>query len=332
MALWALIGAWFGAWGGRDVAMAIGQPIAVGMAVGACIGSVAVIGCRQYGAGYVLRWAGQSVDHMAWKLAGCALGLGFAILCYPICAGFGVPWVGALGSLVCAVVGMRTVYSKRHEIVRMWGRRCADERIIRGCIVLDTSVIIDGRIAALCKTGFIEGTLVVPVCVLEELQHIADSADVLKRNRGRRGLDALHVIQKDENVTVHIHEEHIRDAVEVDRKLILLAQQLDAKVMTNDFNLNKVCALHGVRVLNINDLANAIKPVVLPGEPLVIHVIKEGKEHGQGIAYLDDGTMIVVENGKECLGARIDVTVTSVLQTSAGRMIFARPKTLEKAQ
>jgi uncharacterized protein YacL len=327
-----MIGACVGAWGGREGAMAIGQPIALGMAVGACIGGIAVVACHRHCVRFVLRWAGQSVDHLAWKLTGCVLGLVFAVLWYPVTDGFGAPWIGALGSLVCAVVGMRTVYSKRHEIVRIWGNRFADERILRGRIVLDTSVIIDGRIAELCKTGFIEGTLVVPVCVLEELQHIADSADVLKRNRGRRGLDALHVIQKDANVTVHIHEEHIRDAVEVDRKLIRLAQQLDAKVMTNDFNLNKVCALHGVRVLNINDLANAIKPVVLPGEPLAIHVIKEGKEHGQGIAYLDDGTMIVVENGKECLGARIDVTVTSVLQTSAGRMIFARPKTLEKAQ
>jgi uncharacterized protein YacL len=197
--------------------------------------------------------------------------------------------------------------------------------------ILDTSVIIDGRIADICKTGFIEGTLVIPQFVLEELQHIADSSDVLKRNRGRRGLDILNRIQKELKVKVKIEEKDFDDIHEVDSKLVRLAKLMEGKVVTNDFNLNKVCELQGVAVLNINDLANAVKPVVLPGEELHVQLIKDGKEHGQGVAYLDDGTMIVVEGGRDFIGMHIDVLVTSVLQTSAGRMIFAKPKMLEKA-
>lgn len=194
--------------------------------------------------------------------------------------------------------------------------------------ILDTSVIIDGRIADICKTGFIEGKLVIPQFVLEELQHIADSADSLKRNRGRRGLDVLNKIRKELDIPVEIYEGDFEDIQEVDSKLVKLAKTLDAKVITNDYNLNKVCELQGVPVLNINDLSNAVKPVVLPGEEMMVQVIKDGKEHNQGIAYLDDGTMIVVEGGKEFLNQTIDVLVTSVLQTSAGRMIFVKPKSL----
>ncbi|KEQ22409.1 PIN/TRAM domain-containing protein [Paenibacillus tyrfis] len=197
--------------------------------------------------------------------------------------------------------------------------------------ILDTSVIIDGRIADICKTGFIEGTLVIPEFVLEELQHIADSSDLLKRNRGRRGLDILNKIQKELDVKVLIYEGDFEEISEVDSKLVRLAKALQGKVITNDFNLNKVCELQGVSVLNINDLANAVKPVVLPGEEILVQVIKDGKEHGQGVAYLDDGTMIVVEGGRDFIGMTLDVLVTSVLQTSAGRMIFAKPKLLEKA-
>lgn len=191
--------------------------------------------------------------------------------------------------------------------------------------VLDTSVIIDGRIADILATGFIEGPIVVPNFVLEELRHIADSADVLKRNRGRRGLDVLNHIQKELNIGVQISEKDF-PGQEVDTKLLRLAKQMDGKVLTNDFNLNKVAALQNVPVLNINDLANAVKPVVLPGEEMTVHVIKEGKELGQGVGYLDDGTMIVVDGGKRYIGETLVVLVTSVLQTSAGRMIFAKPK------
>lgn len=194
--------------------------------------------------------------------------------------------------------------------------------------ILDTSVIIDGRVADIVKTGFIEGPLVIPVFVLEELQHIADSSDGLKRNRGRRGLDILNRIQNELDVEIIIHEEKFESVSEVDSKLLKLTQQMDGKVITNDYNLNKVAEVHRIKVLNINELANAVKPVVLPGEEMVVQVVKDGKEAGQGLAYLDDGTMIVVESGRKYIGETIEVIVTSVLQTSAGRMIFAKPKTL----
>ncbi len=194
--------------------------------------------------------------------------------------------------------------------------------------ILDTSVIIDGRIADICKTGFIEGPLIIPEFVLEELQHIADSSDALKRNRGRRGLDILNKIQKELDIEVIINDKKFEDVKEVDSKLLKLTQLLKGKIITNDYNLNKVAEVQGIDVLNINELANAVKPVVLPGEEMVVQVIKDGKESGQGLAYLDDGTMIVVESGKRYIGETIDVLVTSVLQTSAGRMIFAKPKTI----
>ncbi|MGH4120693.1 PIN/TRAM domain-containing protein [Clostridium sp.] len=192
--------------------------------------------------------------------------------------------------------------------------------------VLDTSVIIDGRIFDICQTGFVEGPLIIPTFVLEELRHIADSSDGLKRNRGRRGLDILNKIQKELNIEVEIWEKDFPDIAEVDSKLLKLAQVLNGKVVTNDFNLNKVAEFQGVPVLNINELANAVKPVVLPGEEMKIQVMKDGKESGQGIAYLDDGTMIVVEGGRRYIGENIVVIVTSVLQTAAGRMIFAKNK------
>ena len=190
--------------------------------------------------------------------------------------------------------------------------------------VLDTSVIIDGRIADICETGFLDGTLVAPQFVLRELQQVADSSDSLKRNRGRRGLDVLQRIQKMSHVQVQIVETDFPEVREVDLKLIELAKRLSGKIVTNDFNLNKVAQLRGVAVLNINELANSLKPVVLPGEVLRVFVLKEGKEAGQGVAYLDDGTMVVVDQGRKALGRTIEVTVTSVLQTTAGKMIFCR--------
>ncbi len=192
--------------------------------------------------------------------------------------------------------------------------------------LLDTSVIIDGRIADLCETGFIEGRLVVPHFILQELQHISDSSDGLKRARGRRGLDILNVIQKMTSIQVDLIEDDFPHVKEVDTKLIELGKQMDAKVLTNDFNLNKVAGIQGVQVLNINDLCNALKPVVLPGETIRVFVLKEGKEAGQGVAYLDDGTMVVVDHAKKWIGKNVEVVVTSVLQTSAGRMIFTRLK------
>ncbi len=192
--------------------------------------------------------------------------------------------------------------------------------------ILDTSVIIDGRISDVCEAGFLEGTFIVPQFILQELQYIADSQDATKRARGRRGLDVLHKIQKMSNITVKIIDEDFPKIKEVDSKLVALGKMMSAKIITNDFNLNKVAQLQGVAVLNINELANSLKPVVLPGETMRVFVLKEGKEYNQGVAYLDDGTMVVVENGRKLLGKNIEVTVTSVLQTTAGRMIFAKAK------
>lgn len=214
---------------------------------------------------------------------------------------------------------------KASAAARENGANGLPEAEIRPYTILDTSVIIDGRVADIARTGFLDGTLVVPEFVLRELQHVADSPDMLRRNRGRRGLDILKQLQKEAWVRIEVTDHDFDDVQDVDTKLVRLAKLLGGKVMTNDYNLNKVAELHGVPVLNINELANALKPAVLPGEEMNVSVIRDGKEQGQGIAYLDDGTMIVVESGRRYIGTDVDVTVTSVLQTAAGRMIFARP-------
>ena len=190
--------------------------------------------------------------------------------------------------------------------------------------ILDTSVIIDGRIADICETGFMDGTIVIPQFVLKELQLVADSSDSMKRNRGRRGLDILQKIQKMAGIDVTISDMDFPEVREVDLKLIELGRALQGKIVTNDFNLNKVAQLRGVEVLNINELANSLKPVVLPGEIMKVFILKEGKEYNQGVAYLDDGTMVVVDNARKMIGRTIEVVVTSVLQTTAGKMIFGR--------
>ncbi|HLN62589.1 MAG TPA: PIN domain-containing protein [Symbiobacteriaceae bacterium] len=250
------------------------------------------------------------------------------------------PLFTVLSGLIFGYLGISIGTRKRDEATSLFGHFGKKKHIDREAAredgllgepagipkVLDTSVIIDGRIADIVKTGFLEGPLVIPGFVLEELRHIADSSDVLKRNRGRRGLDILNRIQKELSVEVQINEQEVGEGLEVDSKLLKLAKLLGGKVVTNDFNLNKVAELQGVPVLNINDLANAVKPAVLPGEEMTITVIKDGKEVGQGVAYLDDGTMIVVDGGKRHIGDTIGVVVTSVLQTAAGRMIFAKPK------
>lgn len=239
---------------------------------------------------------------------------------------------------ILAYLGFQVGFKRRNEFVSLInvprkekGKEEKDANLLKPKI-LDTSVIIDGRIADICNTRFLEGTIVIPQFVLEELQHIADSSDVLKRNRGRRGLDILNRLQKETNVDVQIYEGDFEDIQEVDSKLVKLTKLLNGVLVTNDYNLNKVSEFQKVSVLNINDLANAVKPVVLPGEEMGVQVIKAGKEEKQGVAYLDDGTMIVVEDGKNYIGRTIEVIVTSVLQTSAGRMIFAKPKALGKAQ
>ena len=241
-------------------------------------------------------------------------------------------------SIILGYLGFRLGFAKREELTQMLSKPVSSKKKLGDLDLnqsieektlyklLDTSVIIDGRIADISSTGFIEGVLIVPQFVLTELQHIADSSDTLKRTRGRRGLDILKKLQDERATTVQITELDFEDIQEVDLKLVRLAKKMGAQILTNDFNLNKVCELHHVQVLNINDLANAVKPVVIPGEDMQVVVIKDGKEHNQGVAYLDDGTMIVVEGGRNYIGQSIIVTVTSVLQTSAGRMIFAKPK------
>lgn len=193
-------------------------------------------------------------------------------------------------------------------------------------MVLDTSAIIDGRVADLCKTQFIEGRLIVPRFVLRELQAVADSADPIKRSRGRRGLEVLSQLRQVHTIDLRVHEEELPGIAEIDAKLVKLAQMLGMRIVTNDYNLNKVAEFQNVRVLNVNELARALRPVVLPGETLDVKPIKEGKEHHQAVAYLDDGTMVVVENGRSLIGHSVRVLVTSVLQTAAGRMVFVRPE------
>ncbi len=192
--------------------------------------------------------------------------------------------------------------------------------------LLDTSSIIDGRIADICETGFVEGTILIPQFILQELQNVADSYDPSKRTRGRRGLDVLKRIQSQEHAKVQITDRDFPQIREIDAKLVAMARAMGAKIITNDYNLNKVAELQGVKVLNINNLANALRPVVLPGEAMSVHVLREGREAGQGVAYLDDGTMVVVDNARKHVGKNVEVSVTSVLQTTAGRMIFTRLK------
>ncbi len=227
--------------------------------------------------------------------------------------------------LLMAYVGLVSGASKGEYLdLSILGGIFADRSAKLSYKVLDTSVIIDGRIADVCKTGFLDGTLVVPHFVLRELQQIADSADSIKRNRGRRGLDILEKIKTVPGLTVQVVEKDYPEVREVDLKLIELAKELGGKIVTNDFNLNKVSQLRGVEVLNINELANSLKPVVLPGETMKVFILKEGKEYNQGVAYLDDGTMVVVDNARRMIGKTIETQVTSVLQTTAGKMIFGR--------
>jgi len=228
---------------------------------------------------------------------------------------------------VCGYIGLLIGFKKGDEIHPSSWKFFSQELPQSGNTkILDTSVIIDGRIADITETGFVEGALLIPQFVLSELQHIADSSDPIKRTRGKRGLEVLHHIQKQVNVDVRIVDTDYPSVKEVDAKLIELAKEIGGKIVTNDSNLNKVAGLQGIAVLNINELANALKPVVLPGEEMNVKILKEGKEIGQGVAYLDDGTMIVVDNGRKQMGKTIEVIVTSVLQTPAGRMIFARLK------
>lgn len=240
-----------------------------------------------------------------------------------------IPWivmtVNVILYVVCAYLGV-SVAIKTGEKLHLRGEepQGAKQEPALCPKILDTSVIIDGRIFDICKTGVLEGKIVIPEFVLSELRHVADSADALRRGKGRRGLDILGKMQRELEIPVEISPADYEDVAEADAKLLRLAKELGGKIVTNDFNLNKVAAVQGIPVLNINELAGAVKPVLLPGEVITVRVIKEGKDAAQGVAYLDDGTMVVVENGGGRIGEEFAVTVTSALQTAAGRMIFAR--------
>lgn len=254
------------------------------------------------------------------------------------------PYIAVVLELALGYIGFLVGYRKQDDFSTMFSslrkdkeprehtgfrERERDKKLAPGAMkILDTSVIIDGRISDIFRTGFLEGNLVVAGFVLEELQHIADSSDSLKRNRGRSGLDCVKMMQNEFGASVIVYNKDYPDCHEVDAKLLLLAKDIKGVVVTNDYNLNKVAQVQGVKVLNINDLANAVKPVLLPGEDLTVSIVREGKEPNQGVAYLDNGTMIVVENGRRFVGNTIFVVVTSILQTSAGRMVFAKPKVI----
>jgi len=233
-----------------------------------------------------------------------------------------IPWIYLLITGIFCYLGI-VLGSKKIEELKF---NAIDHELNNDHRILDTSVIIEGRIADICDTGFIEGKLIVPRFVLNELQLVADSSDSMKRMRGRRGLDVLNHLQKNSSIEIEIVEHDFPKIKGVDGKLVALAKQLNAKLLTNDYNLNKVAELQGIRVLNINELANAMKPVVLPGEQMTVKIIREGKEAGQGVAYLDDGTMIIVDNAQKLVNLNVRVVVTSVLQTTAGRMIFSELK------
>lgn len=284
---------------------------------------------------------GVSTSEMLNSTVGLIVGLIIASQLVKLYETFQMPWLTAaltiITYLMAGYIGIIVANKKGPDIgaainaarnIQYQSRRSRTKSIAATPKILDTSVIIDGRIADIMKTGFIEGRIIIPEFVLVELRHIADSSDSLKRQRGRRGLDILNKIQADYGIEIYntAGEKSLEEIPEVDVKLLKLAQIMNGKVVTNDFNLNKVAAIKGVEVLNINELANTLKPVVLPGETMQLFLVKEGKEHDQAVAYLDDGTMIVVEDGRKYIGQTIEVMVTSVLQTAAGRMIFGKPK------
>jgi uncharacterized protein YacL len=308
------------AWAGAALAPELGIPLVAGAAAGAMLGGVAVWAETRAPQVPVEPLFWGSVGGFFGLIAGLAVGLAVVSL---------FPGVGLAGTgfpaFLGAYLGAATALRRREDLEPVSAvlfpraaRRGASTKI------LDTSVIIDGRIADLCQTGFVEGVLVVPHFVLHELQQVADSSDPLKRNRGKRGFDVLQRLQRDPRIKVEVLDVDVPHVEEVDRKLVELARRVGGRILTTDHNLNRMAELSGVGVLNINDLANALKPVVLPGQAMQVQVVREGKEPGQGVAYLDDGTMVVIDHGRKHVGRSVDVTVTSVLQTSAGRMIFTR--------
>lgn len=317
------------------LAVLIAAPVAAG-AFFYLLAPTLILRTSQFAAWIEGRLSRAPVHDVLFGSVGLILGLVIANLIRGSLVG--IPIVGTLLPLLAALLfgylGWTVAVKKREDLLALvQGLRISrTDKEVKGpeqpaggsLKLLDTSAIIDGRIADVCETGFLEGVLVVPDFVLDELRHIADSADPLRRNRGRRGLEVLERLQADERVPVKIMEDPASADMEVDRRLVEMARRLDAAIFTTDYNLNKVARLHGVVTLNLNELGNALKPVVLPGEELELQIIRNGKEAGQGIGYLDDGTMVVVEGGRQYVGSALTVIVTSVIQTAAGRMIFAR--------
>jgi uncharacterized protein YacL len=303
------------------------QPFGLGRIPAAAIG--VVIGL--FVIGFEMRLRRVSLKQLIGAVIGSVLGIFGAylfslVLRDSLWAGSTPKFLELLVMLLMSYVGLIVGGSKGDllNLAALGGVFGAENKGRKSQKILDTSVIIDGRIADIAETGFLDGVLVIPQFVLRELQLVADSADSLKRNRGRRGLDVLAKLQKMANLNIQIVEDDFPSVREVDLKLIELGKMYEAKIMTNDFNLNKVAQLQGVEVLNINELANSLKPIVLPGEIMRVFILKEGKEYNQGVAYLDDGTMVVVDNARKMMGKNVDVSVTSVLQTTAGKMIFGK--------
>ncbi len=303
----------------RPFGLAIWQDAVVGASIGAAV----VV--------FEMRLRQVSLKRLIGSAIGSVLGIFGAylfslVIRNSIAAGSTQSFLQLMIMLLMAYVGL-VVGANKGDLLNLsalggiFGGEKQSKKIYK---ILDTSVIIDGRIADIAETGFIDGVLIIPQFVLRELQLVADSADSLKRNRGRRGLDILQRIQKIATLNVQIVETDYPSVREVDMKLIELAKEMEGKIVTNDFNLNKVAQLQGVEVLNINELANSLKPIVLPGEAMRVFILKEGKEYNQGVAYLDDGTMVVVDNARKLIGKTIDIAVTSVLQTTAGKMIFGK--------
>jgi uncharacterized protein YacL len=279
-----------------------------------------------------LEWRAHAIpgDRLFWGTVGALLGLGMGFgvgsalaAVAPAAAPIGRGLVPLLGAYLGTAIALARQGALPDVSTTVFAARAAREE---ACKVLDTSAIIDGRIADVCEAGFLEGVLVLPQFVLDELQHIADSSDALKRNRARRGFDVLDRLRRLDGVVVRMDGRDFPQTPGVDRKLLELAQVIKGKVVTNDSALTRLAGLSGVAALNVNELANALRPVALPGELMQVHVVKEGREAGQGVGYLDDGTMVVVDHAKRLIGQTVDVIVTSALQTTAGRMIFARPR------
>jgi uncharacterized protein YacL len=342
MVVFALLGVYGGGWLGNDFPeQQITYIFAVGL-IGVLFGLVMTPYLTTRPMRALRAMLGkQSAETLFSGLIGLVAGLlTAALLAFPLSLlpdPFGqiLPFIGAL---IFGYYGVALFVMRQNDIANILG--AVTSRRENGSspawaqssrtILLDTSVIIDGRVADIAKTGFLPGTLLIPRFVLNELQYIADSPDSLRRQRGRRGMEVLAELQRASSVVVRISDIDVDGVREVDDKLVILARQMKCPILTNDYNLNRIAELQGVTILNVNELANSVKSVVLPGEMMVVNVIQEGKEAGQGVGYMKDGTMVVVENGSRYLNRQVDVTVTKVLQTAAGRMIFARPEDKEK--